>query len=120
MTETDHGMARFYNWMRWACGGECRMIMKHYYPERAAVAGNYLPEAGEVWNDETPIPIDVKDALEVERLITRELPIHLSKAVRFYFVGRPQIINIPDKVIKDWVYQAARQIMYRKFRVVEK
>lgn len=118
MTDTEIGMQRFYNWCRWGVGGECNIIRKHYYPERAVVAGQYLPEAGDVWEEEIPIPIDVKDAMEVERLVTRVIPEHLSKAVRFYFIGRPHIVGIPDKVIKEMVWQAAREIMTRKFHAI--
>ena len=69
MTETQIGLLRFENWQRWALGGEKAIIMAHYYPPRAAMAGQHV--SSEVWDDDIDalMPIDEKDAQLVERLI---------------------------------------------------
>lgn len=118
MTETQMGLMRFENWRRWACGGEYVILRELWYPAKAAVVGNYLAEAGEVWGtDEQVVPIDERDAEAVERLI-KALPAHLCKAVRFKYTGRPRHIGVPERVIDGWVEQAAREIMAKKFHVV--
>lgn len=116
MTETEIGLKRLDNWARWACGGECAEILRHYYPRRAAVAGQHL--SSEVWdNDDVPMPIDVRDAEIVERLILA-LPRHLCNAVRYTYTGRPRMIGTPSAWVDQWVQHAAREIMAKKFHVV--
>ena len=116
MTETQMGLLRFENWKRWACGGECAMILQLYYPSKAAVAGQHV--SSEVWDDDdVPMPVDVRDAELVERML-RHLPIHLCKAVRYKYTGRPKHIGIPESVLTQWVEQAAREIMVKKFHVI--
>ena len=110
MTETEIGMQRFYNWSRWANGGECAMVLQHYYPQRAAVAGQYMPELGEVWDDEPHIPVDQKDAEQVEKFIV-SLPSHLVKAIKAMFMHR-------DNSMRVLVEYAARELMAKKFHVV--
>ena len=118
MTETQIGMMRLENWQRWCCGGELAIILQHYYPRRAAVAGQYMAEAGEVWNDEPDcMPVDERDAELVERLVC-QLPVHLRNAVRFKFTGRPRMMGTPESWLEEWVHQAAREIMAKKFHVV--
>lgn len=116
MTETQMGLLRFENWKRWAIGGECAMILQHYYPAKAAVCGMHV--SSEVWDDDdAQMPVDVRDAELIERMI-KALPMHLCKAVRHHYTGRPRVIGIPEKVLTDWVEQAAREIMAKKFHVV--
>ncbi len=115
MTETQMGLMRLENWRRWAYGGEVAEILRHYYPRRAAVAGQYV--SSEVWDDDAHIPVDERDAELVERLI-RNLPTHIRNAVRYRYTGRPRMIGTPDAWINDWVNQAAREIMAKKFHVV--
>ena len=113
MTETQIGLQRLANWQRWACGGECAMILQHYYPRRAAVAGQHV--SSEVWDDEPCcLPIDERDAEMVEKLI-RNLPTHLRNAVRYTYTGRPRMMGTPETWIKEWVDQAAREIMVKRF-----
>lgn len=38
---TAQGMERLENWAVWAGKGECAMVLRHFYPRRAAVCGNY-------------------------------------------------------------------------------
>jgi hypothetical protein len=117
MTETQIGLMRFENWQRWACGGEQSIIMAHYYPPRAAMAGQHV--SSEVWDDDIDalMPIDECDAQIVEKMIVN-LPCHLCHAVRFKYTGRPRHIGMPWHVINEWVNQAAREIMARKFHVI--
>ena len=110
MTETEIGMRRFYNWSRWANGGECAMVLQHYYPQRAAVAGQYIPEAGDVWEEEPYIPVDVKDAQNVERFIV-SLPSHMVKAIKAMYIHR-------DNSMRVLVEYAARELMAKKFNIV--
>ena len=97
------------------------MIMEHYYPPVAAVAGQFRPEAGEIWEDEPPIPVDESDARLVEAFIRDRLPVHLRNAVRCRFIGRPRIIGTHQSIIDEWVSQAARMLQEagRRFHVVE-
>jgi hypothetical protein len=113
MTDTELGLQRLDNWARWACGGECAMILQLWYPKRAAVAGQHL--SSEVWDDEPArMPVNVKDAEIVEKLIIGLVP-YLRNAVRHTYTGRPRMINTHDKIIREWVEQAAREIMIKKF-----
>jgi hypothetical protein len=116
MTETQRGLMRLDNWARWCCGGELAIIMRHYYPRRAAVAGQHV--SSEVWDDDTaPMPIDERDAELVEKLI-RSMPVNLRNAVRNRYTGRPRIIGTPDSWLDQWVEHAAREIMAKKFHVI--
>lgn len=108
MTETEIGMQRFYNWSRWANG--CALVMQHYYPQRAAVSGQYIPEAGDVWEEEPYVPIDQKDAQIVETFIV-SLPSHMVSAIKAMFIHR-------DNSMKVLVEYAARELMAKKFHVV--
>jgi hypothetical protein len=121
MTETQMGLARFENWRRWASKGKYAMLRELWYPPRAAVVGQHLAEAGEVWGDDYDVglPIDEIDAELVGRLI-KSLPAHMCNAVRFKYTERPQHIGIPDSVIDCLVEQAARAIMQhgKRFHVV--
>lgn len=90
-------------------GGEAAMILSHHYERYAAVCGQHI--SSEVWDEETRVPVDQKDAAIVEVFVVKTLPAHLSKAVRYYYLGRPRIIGIQDRVIKEWVHQAARELM---------
>lgn len=110
MTETQIGMDRFYNWFRWSNGGSTALVLQHYYPQRAAVAGNYIPEAGDVWEEDPYIPIDQKDAQIVEKFIV-SLPSHMVKAIKALYIHK-------DNSMKYLVEQAARELMARKFHVV--
>jgi len=117
MTETQLGLMRFENWQRWALGGERTIILAHYYPPKAAIAGQHV--SSEVWDDdlEANIPIDERDAEAVERMIIA-LPKHLCCAVRYRYIGRPRHIGMPRHVIEEWVNQAAREIMASKIRFI--
>lgn len=118
MTETQIGLMRFENWRRWACGGEYALIRELWYPSKAAVGGQYVAEAGDIWNNDEPtMPVDERDAELVERMI-KALPVHLCKAVRFKYTGRPRHIGIPEYVLDGWVEQAAREIMAKRFHVI--
>ncbi len=109
MTNTELGMQRFENWRRHGLGGEAAIVMAHHYERYAAVCGHHI--SSEVWDEETRIPVDPKDAEIVEAFVVKTLAAHLSKAVRYYYLGRPRIIGIPERVIKEWVHQAARELM---------
>lgn len=113
MTETELGMQRFENWRRYMLGGEAAMILSHHYERYAAVCGQHI--SSEVWEVETRIPVDPKDAEVVERYIVKSLPLHLSRAVRNYYIGRPKIVGIPGKVLREWVEAAARELMCKRF-----
>lgn len=116
MSETEIGLLRLENWARWARGGECAEILRHYYPRCAAVAGQY--KSSDVWDDDPPqLPVDEIDAQLIERII-RGFPMHLRNAVRYRFIGRPRMVGTPDSWINDWVNQAAREIMAKKFHLV--
>ncbi len=92
------------------------MILQHYYPRRAAVAGQHV--SSEVWDDEPCcMPVDERDAEIVERMV-RALPMHLRNAVRFTYTGRPRMVGTPETWIKEWVEQAAREIMAKNFHVI--
>lgn len=108
------GLLRFENWQRWAIGGERAIILSHYYPPKAAMAGQHV--SSEVWDDglETLMPVDERDAQIVEKLIIA-LPCHMCKAVRYHYTGRPKHIGIPRNVIEEWINQAARTIMSKTF-----
>lgn len=108
MTETEIGMQRFYNWSRWANGTS--QVMQHYYPQRAAVSGQYIPEAGDVWEDDPYIPVDHTDAEKVERFIV-SLPSHMIHAIKAMYIHR-------DGSMRSIVEQAARELMAKKFHVV--
>lgn len=109
MTGTQAGIDRLENWSRWCNRGEITEIMRHFYPRRAAVCGNYLSEAGDVWDEGQQLPIDAKDAVVVERLVIA-MPIQLKKAVMYFYLHRPKFIGVPDRVLHEWVDQAARRI----------
>lgn len=85
------------------------ILRAQYYSPKAAVCGNYLADAGEVWADDVPMPVDERDAIIVERLVLA-LPIQLKKAVTHYFFGRPRTIGISEYTLREWVDQAARKI----------
>lgn len=108
-SDTQNGLLRLDNWSRWNRRGEIAEIRRHYYPGKAAVCGNYLPEAGEVWAEEIPIPVDIRDAELVEKLVLA-LPIQLKKAVTHYYFGRPSTIGISNHTLREWLDQAARLI----------
>lgn len=92
------------------------MILKHYYPPKAAVCGMHV--SSEVWDDDYgTMPIDERDAEKIEKLI-KKLPIHLCKAVRYHYTGRPKVIGIPHRLITELVEQAAREVMSIKFHVL--
>ena len=116
MTETQIGLLRFENWQRWAIGGERAIIMSHYYPPKAAMAGMHI--SSEVFDDDTDvqIPIDERDAQIVEKLII-SLPCHMCKAVRYHYTGRPKHIGMPRSVIEEWINQAAREIMHKTVHI---
>jgi hypothetical protein len=93
------------------------MVRDHYYPAKAAVAGQHV--SSEVWDDEYHgDPIDELDAQVVEHFVCHNLPVHLCRAVRYHYTGRPKHIGIPDRVILEWVEQAARQLQAKRFHVV--
>lgn len=106
MTETEIGMQRFYNWSRWADGSA--MILQHYYPQKAAVCGEYV--TCDIWEPETNIPIDQKDAEQVEKFIV-SLPTHMVSAIKAMFIHR-------DSSMRVLVEYAARELMAKKFHVV--
>jgi hypothetical protein len=110
LTETQAGLIRLDNWQRWARGGEIAIIMTHYYPPTAAMAGQHV--SSEVWDDdlEALMPIDVRDAEKVEKLILA-LPHRMCIAVRHKYTGRPRRIGMTRHTMDDLVNQAAREIM---------
>jgi len=76
---------RLLNWARWCRGwtGPPRQT------QAASAEGNYIPEAGEVWErDEVEIEIDELDAEKVEKAITRLGP-WARKILRFRYVDFP-------------------------------
>jgi len=113
LTETQAGLIRLDNWQRWARGGEIAIIMAHYYPPTAAMAGQHV--SSEVWDDdlEASMPVDVRDAETVERLILL-LPCRMCLAVRHKYTGRPKHIGMSRHLVDDLVKQAAREIMAMK------
>lgn len=82
------------------------MIMRHYYPRMAAVAGQYVPDAGEVWDDDPYIPIDHADAELVEKFII-SLPSRMIKAIKNMFIHN----DISQRHI---VEHAARELVASK------
>lgn len=109
MSDIKTGMARLDNWYLWSRRGEMSEIFRHFYPMRAAVCGEFLPESGEVWTDEAEIVVDILDAELVEKLVLL-LPIQLKKAVTHYYFGRPQTIGISNYTLREWLDQAAKYI----------
>ena len=109
---TAEGLARLENWATWARKGEVAMVMRHYYPRRAAVSGNYKAPPG--INDETDDyirdEIDEEDAAAVDKALCR-LADHLRNAVRNRYFGRPKFINLDQETLDNWVCQAARELM---------
>ncbi len=109
-TDTQIGMARLDNWARWGRRGEIAEICSHFYPRKAAICGEYLPEAGDTWDgSEADFPVDEKDAVLVERLVLA-MPIQLRKAVTHWYFGRPRIIGISRYILQEWLDQAARRL----------
>lgn len=109
-TGTQDGILRLENWSRWCNRGEISEIMVHFYPRKAAICGEYRPESGDIWgNEPVEMPVDEKDAIEVERLVLA-MPIQLKKAVMCFYLARPRFIGVPEKVLREWVDQAARRL----------
>lgn len=117
MSDTQNGLDRLSNWARWSKRGEMAILRAQYYSPKAAVCGNYMADAGEVWADDVPMPVDERDAIIVERLVLA-LPIQLKKAVTHYFFGRPRTIGISEYTLREWVEQAARKITKNNFHKV--
>ena len=112
MTDTQIGMARLDNWARWGRRGEIAEICSHFYPRKAAICGEYLPEAGDIWDgSEANVPVDEKDAIVVERLVLA-MPTPLRKAVTHWYFGRPRIIGVSRYTLQDWLDQAARRLVW--------
>lgn len=109
--DTKLGLDRLDNWARWGRRGEMAEVRNHYYPGKAAICGDYLPEAGDVWIEmhEIAIPVDQKDAELVEKLVLA-LPIQLKKAVTCWYLGRPAVMGISNHTLREWLEQAARRI----------
>ena len=104
------GYARLENWQRWCLRGYAKDILRHYYPQRAAVCGNYLPEAGDVWEDDDILPVDDKDAEIVEKIIIA-MPVQIKKAILCFYLHHPRFIGIPDETLKDLVRQGAARLV---------
>ena len=110
LTDTQIGMARLDNWARWGRRGEIAAISSHFYAPKAAVCGNYLPDAGDVWNDgKVDVPVDEADAVIVERLVIA-LPMQMRLAVTHWYFGRPATLGISRYTLREWVEQAARKL----------
>lgn len=110
---TAQGMERLENWAVWAGKGECAMVLRHFYPRRAAVCGNYKStETYDDPDDLIKIEIDEADALAVDKALCR-LADHLRNAVKNRYFGRPKFINLDKETLDNWVCQAARELMSR-------
>jgi len=74
------------------------------------MAGQHV--SSEVWDDdlEALMPIDVRDAEKVEKLILA-LPVRMCMAVRHRYTGRPSRTGMSRYLVDDLVNQAAREIM---------
>ena len=109
---TKRGLERLDNWGNYGRRGEFAEIRKLYFAPKAAVCGDYLPPAGEVWEDQNDrhVVIDVIDAEKTEKQIIN-LPDHLKHAVTFKYFGRPKLSGISGHQIQEWIDQAARRIM---------
>ncbi len=113
--QTERGMDRLRNWARWAVGGSIRMVMKHYYPSKAMVCGEYKRTSDEGDYDDPITPIDEIDAGIVEHEI-RMMPAHLCHAIRYHFTGRVPVNciirfeRIPHDQLIGLVEQAARRL----------
>lgn len=108
---TAQGIERLENWAAWAGKGECAMVLRHFYPRRAAVCGNY--KSSEIHDDPDDLirtEPDEEDALAVDKALCR-LADHLRNAVRNRYFGRPKFINLDQETLDNWVCQAARELM---------
>ncbi len=110
MTDTQIGMARLDNWARWGRRGEMAEICSHFFPRKAAICGEYLPESGDIWDGaEAEFTVDEKDAVLVERLVL-VMPVQLRNAVTHWYFGRPRTIGISCYTLQEWMCQAARRL----------
>lgn len=108
---TAQGLGRLNNWAAWATKGECAMVLRHFYPQRAAACGNYT--STEIYDDPDDlirIEINETDALAVDKALCR-LADHLRNAVKNRYFGRPKFINLDKETLDNWVCQAARELM---------
>lgn len=108
--DTQIGLSRLENWVLWSKRGEVAIVMSHYYPRRAAVCGNHIPDAGDVWESDAPVPVDEKDAVEVERLVLA-LPRHDRNIIMHFYFGRPKHMGISEDVLRIWLESAARKLV---------
>ena len=108
-----NGMKRLQNWARWSNHGVYKMILKHAYPTRAAVCGEYSRHNPEYQPDHPKVPIDVLDAERVERALLR-MPAQNRHAVVYMYTGKVpaccvyKLASMPGEQITWLVRQSAR------------
>ena len=110
MTATQTGKDRLYNWAIWAKHGEATIILKQFYPRRAAVCGQHVAVMGEVWDEDVPYRVDEQDAQAVNAFLNTVSRRELGAVKTLFEVGHTRIEGVPRNVIETWVDQVARRL----------